>query len=318
MTQFFNWVSANSTVIGGDFNITPVEQIKGDIRYWVSEGPNTDRKYWYADSYVNSSSNNLSGLSWTWLRDRRFTIYVLFPLLLRRGLSIITDIMSYHSYEPSSSMFMNINYDPTNPNEPLVKPPTKEELLYVFMSAGISNPEMLENFYSSFHVSSQFDVQQTSGLTTSTRKQTDDPEIIKIQLQLCLQQASTKEAAANAEADAEYSRDLVKAHNRLVNCLGGFITTTPTRCNLYPSCCGPGTRYIPEDDKCYLYTDAQQLSCLTTYESDIAAAKLKRDTQKTANKLQRVLDEKLCKNTYVVPIKPAPVTNPVAPIRVEE
>jgi hypothetical protein len=156
MTKFFNWISSNSTVPGGDFNIAPIDQIKGDIRYWVSEGPNTDRKYWYADSYVNSSSNNLSGLSWTWLRDRRFTIYVLFPLLLRRGLSIITDIMSYHSYEPSSSMFMNINYDPTNPNEPLVKPPTKEELLYVFMSAGISNPEMLENFYSSFHVSSQF------------------------------------------------------------------------------------------------------------------------------------------------------------------
>ena len=168
MTRFFNWISTNSTVIGGDFNIAPIEQIKGDIRYWVSEGPNTDRKYWYADSYVNASSNNLSGLSWTWLRDRRFTIYVLFPLLLRRGLSIITDIMSYHSYEPSSSLFMNINYDPNNPDEPLVKPPTKEELLYVFMSAGISNPEMLENFYTAFHVSSEFDSTQTQGLWATT------------------------------------------------------------------------------------------------------------------------------------------------------
>lgn len=168
MTKFFNWISANSTVPGGDFNAAPIDQVKGDIRYWVSEGPNTDRKYWYADSYVNSSSNNLSGLSWSWLRDRRFTIFVLYPLLLRRGLSIITDILSYHSYEPSSSMFMNINYDPNDPNEPLVKPPTKEELLYVFMSAGISNPEMLENFYSAFHVSSEFDSTKIQGLWATT------------------------------------------------------------------------------------------------------------------------------------------------------
>ena len=39
--------------------------------------------------------------------------------------------LSPNSYDPNSSIFMNVNYDPANPSEPLVKPPTKEELLYL-------------------------------------------------------------------------------------------------------------------------------------------------------------------------------------------
>jgi len=168
MQKFLNWVSLNRTVRGGDFNALPIDHLKSDMRYILSYSENNTRKYWYADSYVNNSSNTLSGLSWSWMRDRRFTIFVLWPLLLKRGMSIITDLFGPTSYDPNQSLFMNINYDPNDPNEPLIKPPTKEELLYVFMSSGISNPEMLEGFFDLFHVSSDFSSPNVQGLWATT------------------------------------------------------------------------------------------------------------------------------------------------------